>query len=61
MDAAAGSDDEMQEVFLHVYDLTNGMARVMAPMILGIDLDGIWHTGVVVFGKECMVALRGIL
>lgn len=39
-------------VTLHVYDLSQGMARQFSPMILGKEIGGIWHTGIVVFGTE---------
>lgn len=39
-------------VLLHIYDLSQGMARQFSPAILGKSIDGIWHTGVVVFGYE---------
>lgn len=45
-------DDKEYQVKVHVYDLSQGLARVYAPMILGIDLDAIYHTGVVVYDKE---------
>lgn len=38
------------EVF--VYDLSQGMARQMSPALLGKQIDGIWHTGVQVYGTE---------
>jgi len=41
-----------QEVLLHVYDLSNGAAQAVSPWIVGERLEGVWHTGVVVFGKE---------
>ncbi|KAA8498807.1 Desumoylating isopeptidase 1 [Porphyridium purpureum] len=41
-----------ERVILHVYDLSQGMARQMSPMLLGKVIDGIWHTGVEVFGRE---------
>mmetsp|Transcript_114988 Transcript_114988/g.199404 ORF Transcript_114988/g.199404 Transcript_114988/m.199404 type:complete len:659 (+) Transcript_114988:93-2069(+) len=40
------------EVILHMYDLTNGMAQTLAPWLLGMELQGVWHTGVVVYGRE---------
>lgn len=40
------------KVQLHVYDLTGGMAKQMSKNFLGIEIEGVWHTGVVVFGKE---------
>jgi len=39
-------------VVLHVYDLSNGLARQMSQAFLGKQIDGIWHTGVVAYGKE---------
>eukprot|EP00762_Andalucia_godoyi_P005779 ANDGO_06904.mRNA.1 DeSI-like protein At4g17486 len=40
------------KVTLHVYDLSRGMARQLSPMLLGKYIDGIWHTGIVVYGTE---------
>ncbi|MGB1593038.1 MAG: hypothetical protein ACPIOQ_09825, partial [Promethearchaeia archaeon] len=42
----------MNAVVLHVYDLSNGLAKTMSQSFLGKQIDGVWHTGVVVFGKE---------
>ncbi|KAF8192182.1 PPPDE putative peptidase domain-containing protein [Pholiota molesta] len=42
----------MSEVKLYVYDLSNGMARQLSQQLTGRQIDGIWHTSVVVFGKE---------
>ncbi|TDL23184.1 DUF862-domain-containing protein [Rickenella mellea] len=39
-------------VKLYVYDLSNGIARQMSLQLTGRQIDGIWHTSVVVFGKE---------
>ncbi|KAF0900613.1 hypothetical protein E2562_033131 [Oryza meyeriana var. granulata] len=39
-------------VKLHIYDLSQGMARQLSTTILGKAIDAIWHTGVVVYGKE---------
>mmetsp|Transcript_94010 Transcript_94010/g.148634 ORF Transcript_94010/g.148634 Transcript_94010/m.148634 type:complete len:609 (+) Transcript_94010:88-1914(+) len=41
-----------QEVVVHLYDLSNGLSQSVLPWILGEELEGIWHCGVVVFGKE---------
>lgn len=38
-------------VQLHVYDLTGGLAKQMSKGVLGIEIEGVWHTGIVVFGK----------
>uniref|UniRef100_A0A452YDM7 PPPDE domain-containing protein n=1 Tax=Aegilops tauschii subsp. strangulata TaxID=200361 RepID=A0A452YDM7_AEGTS len=39
-------------VKLHIYDLSRGMARQLSTTVLGKPIDAIWHTGVVVHGKE---------
>ncbi|KAH9480191.1 Desumoylating isopeptidase 1 [Psilocybe cubensis] len=39
-------------VKLYVYDLSRGMARQLSRQLTGRQIDGIWHTSVVVFGKE---------
>jgi PPPDE putative peptidase domain len=42
----------MAEVVLFVYDISGGMARMMSMAFTGKQIDGIWHTSVVVYGKE---------
>lgn len=42
----------MSEVILQVYDLSGGMARMMSLPLIGKQIDGIWHTSVVVYNKE---------
>ncbi|KAG8930703.1 hypothetical protein FRC02_003758 [Tulasnella sp. 418] len=42
----------MAPVKLFVYDLSNGMAKSLSFQLTGKQIDGIWHTSVVVFGKE---------
>ena len=39
-------------VELYVYDLSRGLAKTMSFGFIGKQLDGIWHTGVVVFKTE---------
>lgn len=39
-------------VTLYVYDISQGMAKVMSPMIVGRQVDGIWHTSIVVHDNE---------
>lgn len=39
-------------VYLYRYDLSGGMARSLAPLVLGRPLEAIWHTSIVVFGIE---------
>merc|ERR1712167_252599 len=37
---------------LHVYDISHGVAKQFSQPILGKQLEGIWHTGIVIYGKE---------
>ena len=37
---------------LYVYDLSNGMAKMYSKELLGKIVEGIWHTAVVIYGKE---------
>lgn len=40
------------KVLLNVYDLSQGLARQLSTSFLGKAIDGIWHTGIVVYGNE---------
>ncbi|KAG9005426.1 hypothetical protein FRB94_010905 [Tulasnella sp. JGI-2019a] len=42
----------MAPIKLYIYDLSNGMAKNLSFQLTGRQLDGIWHTSVVAFGKE---------
>eukprot|EP01117_Protostelium_nocturnum_P008254 TRINITY_DN2947_c0_g1_i4.p1 TRINITY_DN2947_c0_g1~~TRINITY_DN2947_c0_g1_i4.p1 ORF type:complete len:477 (-),score=186.38 TRINITY_DN2947_c0_g1_i4:182-1612(-) len=44
--------EESFPVSLVVYDLSGGLARSLSQAIIGKQIEGIWHTGVVVYGKE---------
>ena len=37
---------------LHLYDLSGGLAKQMSMAFVGKQFDGIWHTGIVVYGQE---------
>ncbi|KAL6883248.1 hypothetical protein ACP4OV_010662 [Aristida adscensionis] len=39
-------------VKLHMYDLSQGLARQISATTLGKPIEAIWHTGVVVYGRE---------
>jgi hypothetical protein len=39
-------------VKLYVYDLSNGLARQLSRQLTGRQIDGIWHTSIVVFDRE---------
>ncbi|XP_076025824.1 desumoylating isopeptidase 1b [Genypterus blacodes] len=47
-------------VKLYIYDMSRGMARQLSPVMLGKQLDGIWHTAIVVHGKEFFFVGEGI-
>ena len=42
----------MTTVQLAVYDLSQGMASQFSMAFIGTHVEGIWHTGVVIFGYE---------
>ncbi|XP_073134189.1 uncharacterized protein [Henckelia pumila] len=37
---------------LHVYDLSQGLARQLSTTCFGKAIEGIWHTGIVVYGNQ---------
>ncbi|EGG15511.1 hypothetical protein DFA_10353 [Cavenderia fasciculata] len=39
-------------VVLHVYDLSNGMAKMFSQSLIGKQIEGIWHSGIVVYDRE---------
>lgn len=45
-------DEQSFKVKVYVYDLSNGLAAAFAPLILGINIDAIYHTSVVIYNKE---------
>lgn len=49
-----------QTVKLFIYDVTKGLAAQLAPMILGRNLDGIWHTAVVAYNQEFFFGGMGV-
>ncbi|KAK7002115.1 PPPDE putative peptidase domain-containing protein [Favolaschia claudopus] len=42
----------MAPVQLYIYDLSNGLAKQLSAQLTGRQIDGIWHTSIVVYGKE---------
>ena len=43
---------EEKEVWLYQYDLTNGIGPKICKFMTGIEIEGVWHTSLVVYGKE---------
>ena len=41
-----------QKVIIYQYDLTMGLARSFGSALIGRQIEGVWHTAVVCFGKE---------
>ncbi|KRH92232.1 hypothetical protein M153_9404000136 [Pseudoloma neurophilia] len=44
------------EVKIRVYDLSKGQARLISRNILGVQIDGIWHSSVEIHGKEIFLS-----
>ena len=40
------------EVDLYVYDLSRGLARAMSASVLGVQIDAVYHTSIVIEGVE---------
>lgn len=53
-------DSGSQTVQLYIYDLTSGMAAMMSQMLVGRHIEGIWHTAVVIYGREYFYGGQGI-
>lgn len=45
---------------LYIYDLTNGLASLLSPSILGRQIEGVWHTAVVAYQREFFYGGGGI-
>ena len=41
-----------EPVTLLVYDITMGMAKGMSMMLVGQQIDAVYHTSIVVYGRE---------
>jgi hypothetical protein len=47
-------------VQVYIYDLSQGMGKTLGPALIGKPIEGIWHTGIVVYGKEYFFGSAGI-
>jgi hypothetical protein len=50
----------MSSVHLYIYDLSRGLAKQLSLMFIGKQLEGIWHTGIVAYGREWFFGGNGI-
>lgn len=51
---------KMSDVHVYVYDLSKGLARSMSQALLGRQIEGVWHTGIVAYGLEWFFGSQGI-
>ncbi|XP_076053031.1 uncharacterized protein LOC143032337 isoform X9 [Oratosquilla oratoria] len=58
--AMSGDDSLGYKVELYVYDLSRGFAKAMSPALLGKQIEGLWHTSVVAYGREYFFGGEGI-
>ncbi|XP_012546039.2 uncharacterized protein LOC101746000 isoform X1 [Bombyx mori] len=54
------ASDTSTVVELYIYDLTHGVASLLAPTIIGRDVEGIWHTAIVAYDREFFYGANGI-
>merc|ERR1739838_1047972 len=47
-------------VKLYIYDLSQGMAKMMSAPLLGKQIDGVWHTAIVVYDREYFFGSGGV-
>lgn len=47
-------------VTLYIYDLSQGMARSLGPALGISDLEGVWHTAIVIHNMEIFFGGSGI-
>ncbi|XP_017339233.1 desumoylating isopeptidase 1b [Ictalurus punctatus] len=53
-------EDQTYNVKLYIYDLSKGLARQLSPILLGKQLEGVWHTAIVIHGAEYFFGGQGI-
>ncbi|XP_072931605.1 uncharacterized protein [Epargyreus clarus] len=54
------ASEEGVPVELYIYDLTNGLASLLSPAIIGRQIEGVWHTAVVVYEREFFYGGAGV-
>ncbi|KAG7325145.1 hypothetical protein KOW79_011461 [Hemibagrus wyckioides] len=53
-------EDQTYNVKLYIYDLSKGLARQLSPVLLGKQLEGVWHTSIIIHGAEYFFGGQGI-
>ncbi|KAK4874626.1 hypothetical protein RN001_013986 [Aquatica leii] len=48
------------KVEVYIYDLSRGMASMISPLLIGKRIDGVWHTSIVVYGREYFFGSQGV-
>lgn len=48
------------KVELYIYDLSRGVASMVSPLLIGKRIDGVWHTSIVVYGREYFFGSQGV-
>ena len=46
---------------MFLYDLSKGAAKLETPDLLGRSLEGVWHAGVAVYGREYSFTAKGVV
>ncbi|KAJ1557827.1 hypothetical protein HK405_015077, partial [Cladochytrium tenue] len=50
--SAGGGAGGGAAVQLYLYDLSAGLARMLSQQLTGTHIEGVWHTSIVLYGKE---------
>nr|BAN64457.1 hypothetical protein [Babesia bovis] len=48
----AATQEKPYQVYMKAYDLSRGIAAQISPTLLGFQLEGLWHTSIVIYGNE---------
>ncbi|KAB0793219.1 hypothetical protein PPYR_12839 [Photinus pyralis] len=48
------------KVEVYIYDLSRGVAAMVSPLLIGKRIDGVWHTSIVVYGREYFFGSQGV-
>ncbi|CAH0723065.1 unnamed protein product, partial [Brenthis ino] len=54
------ASEEGVPVELYIYDLSHGLASILSPAIIGQQVEGVWHTSIVVYEREYFYGGGGV-